>query len=83
MARPAVGRSGVSVDPDAVAIWIGGEKVCERGAAFPFDASAVHKMMSEPSYEIRVQVGSGDGTARILTGDLTAEYVRINADYST
>jgi glutamate N-acetyltransferase/amino-acid N-acetyltransferase len=79
----AVGRSGVSVDPDAVAIWIGGEKVCERGAAFPFDANAVHRMMSEPSYEIRVQVGSGDGAARILTGDLTAEYVRINADYST
>lgn len=79
----AVGRSGVSVDPDAVAIWIGGEKVCERGAAFPFDANAVHKMMSEPSYEIRVQVGSGEGAARILTGDLTAEYVRINADYST
>lgn len=79
----AVGRSGVSVDPDAVAIWIGGEKVCERGAAFPFDTNAVHKMMSEPSYEIRVQVGAGDGSARILTGDLTAEYVRINADYST
>ncbi len=79
----AVGRAGVSVDPDAVAIWIGGEKVCERGAAFPFDANAVHARMKEPSYEIRVQVGSGDGAARILTGDLTAEYVRINADYST
>ncbi|HXV12805.1 MAG TPA: bifunctional glutamate N-acetyltransferase/amino-acid acetyltransferase ArgJ [Candidatus Krumholzibacteria bacterium] len=79
----AVGRAGVSVDPDVVAIWIGGEKVCERGAAFPFDATAVHKMMSEPSYEIRVQVGGGEGAARILTGDLTAEYVRINADYST
>ena len=71
------------VDPDAVAIWIGGEKVCERGAAFPFDANAVHARKKEPSYEIRVQVGSGDGAARILTGDLTAEYVRINADYST
>ncbi len=79
----AVGRAGVSVDPGAVAIWIGGEKVCDRGAAFPFDASAVHKRMSAPSYEIRVQVGAGAGTARILTSDLTAEYVRINADYST
>ena len=79
----AVGRSGVSVDPEAVAIWIGGEKVCDRGAAFPFDAGAVHRRMSEPSYEIRVQVGRGDGVARILTSDLTAEYVRINADYST
>lgn len=79
----AVGRSGVAVDPDAVAIWIGGEKVCERGTAFPFDTATVHKRMSEPAYEIRVQVGSGEGAARILTGDLTAEYVRINADYST
>ncbi len=79
----AVGRAGVSVDPNAVAIWIGGEKVCERGTAVPFDAAAVHRRMSEPSYEIRVQVGPGNGAARILTGDLTAEYVRINADYST
>ena len=39
--------------------------------------------MSEPSYEIRVQVGGGAGAARILTSDLTTEYVRINADYST
>ena len=79
----AVGRSGVSLDPNAVAIWIGGEKVCDHGTAVPFDALAVHRRMSEPSYEIRVQVGRGDGAARILTGDLTAEYVRINADYST
>jgi glutamate N-acetyltransferase/amino-acid N-acetyltransferase len=79
----AVGRSGVVVDPEAVAIWIGGEKVCDRGAAFPFDTGAVHRRMKEPSYEIRVRVGSGDGAARLLTSDLTAEYVRINADYST
>ncbi len=79
----AVGRSGVMVDPEAVAIWIGGEKVCDRGAAFPFDSRAVHRRMSEPSYEIRVQVGGGEGAARILTTDLTAEYVRINAAYST
>jgi glutamate N-acetyltransferase/amino-acid N-acetyltransferase len=79
----AVGRSGVAVDATAVSIWIGGEKVCERGGAFPFDANAVHARMKEPSYEIRVKVGAGDGSARILTGDLTAEYVRINADYST
>jgi glutamate N-acetyltransferase / amino-acid N-acetyltransferase len=79
----AVGRSGVSLDPNAVAIWIGGEKVCDHGAAVPFDTGAVHRHMKEPSYEIRVQVGGGDGSARLLTSDLTAEYVRINADYST
>jgi glutamate N-acetyltransferase/amino-acid N-acetyltransferase len=79
----AVGRSGVRFDPEAVAIWIGGEKVCDRGAAVSFDAGKVHDRMKERSYEIRVRVGRGKGAARILTGDLTAEYVRINADYST
>ena len=79
----AVGRAGASVDPNAVAIWIAEQKVCEQGAAVPFDAGRVHRRMSEPAYEIRINVGSGPGTARFLTTDLTSEYVRINADYST
>jgi glutamate N-acetyltransferase / amino-acid N-acetyltransferase len=79
----AVGRAGASIDPNAVAIWIAGQKVCEQGAAVPFDAAGVHRRMSEPAYEIRINVGNGPGTARFLTTDLTTEYVRINADYST
>ena len=30
---------------------------------------------------IELDVGLGDGDARYLTSDLSAEYVRINADY--
>jgi len=79
----AVGRAGATIDPDAIAIWIAEEKVCDQGAAVPFDAGRVHRRMSEPAYEIRINVGSGPGTARFLTTDLTSEYVRINAEYST
>jgi glutamate N-acetyltransferase/amino-acid N-acetyltransferase len=79
----AVGRAGATVDPASVAIWIAGQKVCDRGAAVPFDAGRAHRRMSEPAYEVRVRVGSGPGAARLLTADLTPEYVRINADYST
>jgi len=79
----AAGRAGIAIDPHAVDIWIGGQKVCARGAAVAFDANRAHREMSEPAYEIRVRVGDGPGASRILTADLTAEYVHINADYST
>lgn len=79
----AVGRAGVAIDPEAVAIWIADQKVCAAGAAVAFDTGQVHRRMSEPAYEIRIQVGGGPGAARFLTTDLTSEYVRINAEYST
>jgi N-acetylglutamate synthase/N-acetylornithine aminotransferase len=34
-------------------------------------------------YEIRIAMGSGSSTLEFLSCDLTTEYVRINADYST
>lgn len=79
----AAGRSGVAIDPNTVDIWIGNQKVCASGAAVAFDEKRAHDDMSAPEYEIRMCVGNGPGASRILTADLTAEYVHINADYST
>ena len=79
----AAGRSGVAIDPSNVDIWIGTQKVCARGGAVAFDAEKAHRDMCAPAYQIRVRVGNGPGTSHILTADLTAEYVHINADYST
>lgn len=79
----AAGRAGVAFDPEAVEVWIGSQQVCARGAAVAFDEKKAHRDMGKPAYEIRIRVGAGPGTARMLTTDLTAEYVRINADYST
>lgn len=79
----AVGRSGAAVDPARVDVFIGGQQVCRRGGALEFDACAAHQVMLQPRYDLRVKVGKGKGKVTILTCDLTAEYVRINADYST
>ena len=79
----AVGRSGVTVDPNAIDVYIGAQQVCRGGGAVKFDETAAHAYMSLPKYDLRVSVGKGRGSARMLTCDLTAEYVRINADYST
>jgi glutamate N-acetyltransferase / amino-acid N-acetyltransferase len=79
----AVGRSGVPVDPNLLDVYIGDQQVCRGGGAVKFDEVAAHKYMSQPKYDLRVKVGRGKGSARVLSCDLTAEYVHINADYST
>jgi glutamate N-acetyltransferase / amino-acid N-acetyltransferase len=79
----AAGRSGVSIDPNVLEVYIGEQQVCRGGGAVRFDEAAAHACMSRPKYSIRVKVGKGRGSAKMLTCDLTEEYVHINADYST
>jgi len=79
----AVGRSGVPIDPSQVQIFIGKQKVCRNGVAAAFDEPEAHRTLSQPVSDVRVQLGRGRHLLRFLTTDLTAEYVRINADYST
>jgi glutamate N-acetyltransferase / amino-acid N-acetyltransferase len=79
----AVGASGIPVDPDRISISIGKQMVCRRGLSCRFDQRRAHAEMSKPIYEICVRLGRGRAVASYMTTDLTAEYVRINADYST
>ncbi len=48
-----------------------------------FDEAAAHAVMKEREYTITLDLGHGDAECRFVTCDLTEEYVRINADYST
>jgi glutamate N-acetyltransferase/amino-acid N-acetyltransferase len=79
----AVGRCGVPIDPERVHIFIGSQKVCARGTACSFDEHLAHRHLARPVCDVRVRLGRGRQAVRFLTTDLTAEYVRINADYST
>lgn len=79
----ACGNSGVAIDPARVDIFIGDQKVCERGQAYPFDEHAAHEHLSGTACSVRVRLTRGTEKLRFYTTDLTAEYVRINADYST
>jgi glutamate N-acetyltransferase / amino-acid N-acetyltransferase len=79
----AVGRSGVSADPKKVSIMIGDQTVCRGGIACRFDVKAAHEELSRPECKVGVRLGRGKAFLDFLTADLTTEYVRINADYST
>jgi glutamate N-acetyltransferase/amino-acid N-acetyltransferase len=80
----AAGYSGVVFDPCLLKITIGEQPVFEAGMRSPlFDEAAAHAAMQEREYTINLNLGLGEAECRFLTCDLTAEYVRINADYST
>ena len=64
-------------------VRIGEIEVFARGAPRPFDAAAVRAVFAKPEIAIAVDLGLGDSTARAWGTDLSAEYVRINADYTT
>ena len=55
----------------------------EGCVAYPFDEGRAHRVLARPVCDVQVQLGRGSSAVRFLTTDLTAEYVRINADYST
>jgi glutamate N-acetyltransferase/amino-acid N-acetyltransferase len=79
----AIGYSGVKINPERINIYLGEQQICRHGAACQFDADRAHAYMSEPVYEIRILLGAGTASLEFLSCDLTAEYVHINADYST
>jgi glutamate N-acetyltransferase/amino-acid N-acetyltransferase len=62
---------------------IGEQLVFRNGAAHHFDQARAHRDLAQPSCDIRVRLQRGRSAIQFLTTDLTAEYVRINADYST
>ena len=79
----AAGRSGAKVEAAKASVRIGGIAVYEKGVPSAFDPGAVRAVFEQPEIAIVVDLGLGDATARAWGTDLSAEYVRINADYTT
>ena len=79
----ALGNAGVDVDPRRVSVRCAGVTVCRFGVAASFDRGQAAIAMDRPEISIEVDVGTGDAEATVLTCDLTPEYVRFNAEYTT
>ncbi len=79
----AAGRSGATVDQNRVTVRIADVVVFEGGAPRAFDHDAVRLILSQKDITIGVDLGLGAGKARAWGTDLSAEYVRINAEYTT
>lgn len=80
----AAGYSGIAFDPTKVSLLVNGRLLYERGAPVEFDAAAVSESMrASRDTSLVLLLDEGTASARFWTTDLTAEYVRLNADYHT
>ncbi len=78
----AVGKAGEPADRDRLSIAFNGIRVASRGARdSSYDEAEVSAAMKQPKIQIKVALGLGKGRDRVLTCDLTKEYVAINGDY--
>jgi glutamate N-acetyltransferase/amino-acid N-acetyltransferase len=78
----AVGKAGEPANRDKLAIWFGGIRVAHKGERDPgYDEGAVSALMKKPEITLKVALGMGKGRDRVLTCDLTKEYIAINGDY--
>ena len=78
----AVGKAGEPANRDKLSISFNGIRVAKSGARDPsYDEAEVSAAMKQPKIAIKVALGLGKGRDRVLTCDLTKEYVAINGDY--
>jgi len=79
----ALGYSGSEVAIDRLTVSVAGLTVFTRGAGVEVDLEAVRRAFAQPEIEIAAELGLGEGSAEAWGCDLSAEYVHINADYTT
>lgn len=79
----AVGRAGIEhLDIDRIRIWL--DNVCivrGGGRADDYTEAAGKRVMGQDELTIRVALGRGEANTRVLTCDLSYDYVKINAEY--
>lgn len=79
----AMGAGPVRFDPHRVVVSFGGVTVCRFGVAASFDRGVAAQQLKGKDVHLTVDLGTGEAEATFLTCDLTYDYIRINAEYTT
>ena len=79
----AAGRAGVAFDPSRAAVTMGSLVLFKDGQPHDELAPKAAEYLKGTDLTIGVDLGSGTAASTVWTCDLSAEYVRINADYRT
>ena len=80
----SVGAADAKFAPEKVAVTFGGQTIFSKGQ--PNRKMSVAKLeaaVKQPCVKIEVDLGAGAYADRVLTCDLSEEYVRFNGDYTT
>lgn len=78
----AIGRSGVPIDPDKLAVSFDDVVMVKRGMGVGLVAERkIAQIFKRKEFTISVNLGQGRAQAHMWTTDLSYDYVRINASY--
>ena len=80
----AIGNSDAPIQPDKVSLRADDVLILEHGNLHPdYKDEMGMKVFSQQEFTLFVDIGLGDASAKVWTGDLTHEYIEINAEYRT
>jgi glutamate N-acetyltransferase/amino-acid N-acetyltransferase len=80
----AAGYAGVDFEEEHLSLWLGDLLLYHAGAPQPFDADTASAYLKrERHVHLRLRFTLGPGRCTFWTCDLTQEYIRLNAEYTT
>ena len=80
----AAGYAGVAFEERDLSLWLGDFLLYDQGTPLPFDAAAVSAAkINQRDLTLRLVFTLGTARCTFFTCDLTYDYVRLNADYTT
>jgi glutamate N-acetyltransferase/amino-acid N-acetyltransferase len=79
----AIGRSGIAVEENKVTIYLGNICVFKSGQPQNFNLEKAGAALNKANVPIDIKLNMGDGEATAWGSDLTEEYIKINAEYTT
>jgi glutamate N-acetyltransferase/amino-acid N-acetyltransferase len=79
----ALGSSGIPLEKERVNLSIGDILLYSQDSPVNINVSKLKEALQKESIEVRIGLGGGDKSYCVYTADLSHEYVKINADYST
>jgi glutamate N-acetyltransferase/amino-acid N-acetyltransferase len=79
----AVGRAGVDLEPEKLAVRINGLAVMLPGFSSDYSEEEATEKLQEEEVVVEIDLGGGDAEATTWTCDLTSDYIAINAHYRT
>jgi glutamate N-acetyltransferase/amino-acid N-acetyltransferase len=80
----AAGYAGVAFEEEQLSLWLGDLPLYDRGVPLPFDDVAASAYLKrERNVLLRLRLTLGNGRCTFWTSDLTYDYVKLNAEYTT
>ena len=79
----ALGSSGIPLEKERVNLSIGDILVFSQDSPVNINLSKLKEALQKDKIEVCIGLGGGDKSYCVYTADLSYDYVKINADYST